>query len=89
MAQRRRQPLTLLEAFGQALREAREGAELSQEELGFQSGAHRTYISELERGLKCPSLETIEKLAKAMAIRASLLVARAEDIRESEPRTRS
>ena len=37
-------------AFGKVLREIRQKYPLSQEELGFESGYHRTYISLLERG---------------------------------------
>ena len=37
-------------AFGKVLKEIRQENSLSQEELGFGSGYHRTYISLLERG---------------------------------------
>lgn len=55
-------------AFGDVLRRLREGNELSQEALGFESGYHRTYISLLERGRKSPSLQTILNLAKALKV---------------------
>lgn len=55
-------------AFGDVLRHLREGNELSQEALGFESGYHRTYISLLERGRKSPSLQTILNLSKALKI---------------------
>ena len=69
---------TLQVAFGLALRQARTDRDLSQEELGFRSEVHRTYISELERGLKSPSLGTIERLAAALEIRTSKLIEGAE-----------
>lgn len=51
--------MTPEEAFGKVLREIREEYSLSQEELGFESGYHRTYISLLERGRKSLPRNTI------------------------------
>ena len=55
----------IAKSFGQVLQQLRRDSGLSQEELGFASGYHRTYISLLERGHKSPSLRTIFELAKA------------------------
>lgn len=79
MASRRPRPSSLQEAFGLALRTTREAGGYSQEELGFRSKAHRTYISELERGLKSPSLEVIDRLARSLDTRASVLIGLAEE----------
>jgi transcriptional regulator with XRE-family HTH domain len=57
--------------FGQILQEIRKERGLSQEQLGFESGYHRTYISLLERGMKSPSLNTILQLALALKVPAS------------------
>ena len=65
--------------FGQLLQEIRKKRGLSQEELGFESGYHRTYISLLERGLKNPSLKAIFRLAKALKIKPSEIIKRIED----------
>ncbi len=65
--------------FGQLLQEIRKKRGLSQEELGFESGYHRTYISLLERGLKNPSLKTIFQLARALKIRPSEIIQRIEN----------
>lgn len=73
-----RHPQALQQALGRALRRRRERLELSQEELAFVSEIHRTYISELERGLKNPSLTTIDRLAAALKTKASVLVGEAE-----------
>ncbi len=51
---------------------------LSQEELGFRVEVHRTYISQLERGLKSPTLSMILKLSRALKASASKLVATVE-----------
>ena len=48
--------------------------ESQQENLGFESGYHRTYISLLERGLKAPSLTAIFNLAKALNVNPSDLI---------------
>ncbi len=69
---------SLQETLGPALRELRTECGLSQEELGFRSEVHRTYISEIERGQKNPTLLTVERLTHAMEIKVSTLIERAE-----------
>ncbi len=64
-------------AFGKTVRGARVDLRLSQEELGNRSGLHRTYISDVERGTRNISLESIEKLADALELSVSTLFARA------------
>ena len=49
--------MELKQAFGEALRRQRKAKGLTQEAFG------RTYLSELERGTKSPSLEKIDKIA--------------------------
>lgn len=65
-------------SFGRVLKRLRQIQGLSQEELGFRSGYHRTYISLLERGLKSPSLNTIFKMAKTLEINPSDLISKVE-----------
>jgi len=56
-------------AFGLAVRQKRLELKLSQEELAFQSKLHRTYISQIERGIKSPSLrENRKKIHRIMSI---------------------
>jgi len=52
--------------FGNRVRELRQKIGVSQEELGFQTGLDRTYISGIERGQRNPALINIGKLAKAL-----------------------
>lgn len=59
--------------FGRTLKNLRTAKGLSQEEFAFQVDLHRTYISQLERGLKSPSLRTMEKLSKVLAITLPML----------------
>ena len=63
-------PAILAAAFGAVLRDVRKERGLSQEDLGFESGYHRTYVSLLERGLKSPSLQTLA-LPDALSYQAS------------------
>lgn len=74
-----RQGLTPEKAFAAALREARKSRGLSQEQLGFESGYHRTYVGMLERGLMNPTLRTILSLSAALKTPAGELVQRVED----------
>jgi transcriptional regulator with XRE-family HTH domain len=41
---------------------------VSQEALADIAGVHRTFVSEVERGLRSLSLDNIEKLAKALNV---------------------
>ncbi|MDQ3963585.1 MAG: helix-turn-helix domain-containing protein [Actinomycetota bacterium] len=75
-----RRRMTLEEAFGEAVREARGKKQLSQDALAHEAGRHRTYLSDVERGLSSPSLKTIALLADVLDTTASALVERAEQI---------
>jgi len=67
---------SLESSFGLVLRQLRQNRGLSQEQLGFESGYHRTYISLLERGQKSPSLQTIFKLAEVLKVEPSEIIER-------------
>lgn len=56
------------QAFARALRQLRTDKGLSQEALGLEAGLHRTYVSQLERGLKSPSLKTLYKIALVLNV---------------------
>lgn len=60
--------------FGKRLAQTRESKELTQEELSFDIGVDRTYISYLERGKRNPSLYTLSRMAKALRVSLSELV---------------
>jgi len=52
--------------YGERLKAFRKKKGLSQEDLGFKSSLHRTYISEVERGHRNISIVNIAKIAKAL-----------------------
>lgn len=60
--------------FGANLAQARKGAGISQEELGVRAGTHRTEIGILERGVRCPRIDTLVKLAGALSVSPALLL---------------
>ena len=64
--------------LGAVLREAREQANLTQEELSFRANVDRSYISQLENDHKSPTLDILFLLCKAMGVPASELIARVE-----------
>ncbi|MAF65383.1 MAG: hypothetical protein CMJ84_06970 [Planctomycetes bacterium] len=70
----------LQNAFGAAVRARRREIGLSQEDLGFEAELHRTYVSQIERGLKSPSLAKIEQLARGLKVKPSDLVRAAEKL---------
>ena len=47
---------------------------LSQETLGFEVDLHRTYISDIERGNRNPSIGAIDKIARALGVSCGRLL---------------
>jgi transcriptional regulator with XRE-family HTH domain len=60
----------IAQVFAGNLVRARKGADLSQEELGVRASVHRTEISQLERGMRVPRIDTLVKLAGGLSISA-------------------
>jgi transcriptional regulator with XRE-family HTH domain len=61
-------PADLAARFGDNLVRARRAADLSQDELSYLCGVHRTEISQLERGLRVPRVDTLAKLCAALEV---------------------
>lgn len=54
--------------FGQKVKEYRKSLGISQEELGYMTDLHRTYIGQIERAEKNITLKNIEKIAISLGI---------------------
>jgi transcriptional regulator with XRE-family HTH domain len=59
---------SFLRKVGEAVREVREKKGWSQEELGFESGVHRTYVGAIERGERNLSLLSLRKITNALKV---------------------
>jgi len=57
--------------LGKKLKQFRTEADMSQEMVAELSGLDRTYVSGIERGIRNPSLRSIERLAKALKVSVS------------------
>jgi transcriptional regulator with XRE-family HTH domain len=60
--------------LGLNLRRERVERGWSQEEFADRAGIHRTYVSDLERGSRNPTITVVEKLAAALELSASELL---------------
>ena len=65
-------------ALGRAIRDLRTELSVSQEELAHRSGMHRTYLGGIERGERNPSYTNILRIASALDVTGSALLAAAE-----------
>ena len=70
--------------LGTVLREAREKANLTQEELSFRANVDRSYISQLENNRKSPTVAMLVLLCKALDVRPSEVLAEVERRQEAE-----
>jgi len=59
---------------GKKIRNYRTKKGWSQEKLGFESGLHRAYIGQIERGEKKIGLINLEKISKALGISISKII---------------
>ena len=60
--------MDLPKILGRNVRDARRRAGLSQEQLAFEAGMKRSYVSDLERGTRNPSVKAIGRLALALGV---------------------
>jgi transcriptional regulator with XRE-family HTH domain len=77
--------MTPAAAFGTVLREARNEQGISQDRLALLSGHNRAYVGLLERGENTPTLDTVFRLAGALGLAPSTLLARAEGLVDHIP----
>ena len=62
------------ERLAKNLRSLRKERGLSQEAFADEACLHRTYVSDLERGGRNPTIVVIEKLASALGVKVSRLL---------------
>jgi transcriptional regulator with XRE-family HTH domain len=54
--------------FGDNLKRVRAAADMSQDDVAIKASVHRTEISQLERGLRIPRIDTVVKLAASLEV---------------------
>ena len=64
----------LLAAFGRQLRKYREAKTLTQEVLAEKANMDRTYVSDIERGVRNPGIKNVARLAEALGISSAKLM---------------
>ncbi len=60
--------------LGQNVRRLREAAGYSQEVFADLAQLHRTYVSDIERGARNPTIKVVEKIAKALRVSTGSLL---------------
>jgi len=60
--------MNIRKKFGKNVKAKRLELGLSQEALAFEAKSNRTYISDVERGTRNPSIDVVERIAKALGV---------------------
>ena len=60
--------------LGRNVRKLREARGWSQEDYADRAGIHRTYVSDIERGRRNPTITVVEKLAGPLEVEAGELL---------------
>jgi transcriptional regulator with XRE-family HTH domain len=66
--------MDVVQLLGRNVRERRTKLGLSQEEVAFRAGMKRSYLSDLERGVRNPTVRALGRLAVALELDASELL---------------
>lgn len=61
--------MRLAKTFGMNIRRIRKDRDLSQEALADEVGLAVTYVGQIERGLRNPTLDVVERFAKALGVK--------------------
>ena len=78
-----------VDSLGDYLREQRVANRLSLRQLADQTGVSNPYLSQIERGLRRPSAEVLQQIAKALRISAETLYVRAGILNPEDGEVRS
>ena len=76
-------------AIAKILKKTRENKGISQEQLAFKADLHRTYISQLERGLKSITVKTLFKITESLEIEIDEFIKLVADELENIPSNKS
>lgn len=71
---------TITSSFGKRIRSIRVSKGISQEKLAERCGLHPTYIGQIERGEKSPTLDTVDKLSAGLEISVGELFYNMENV---------
>ncbi|GGM75595.1 hypothetical protein GCM10010106_22630 [Thermopolyspora flexuosa] len=74
-------------SIGEYIRQQRQQAKISLRQLAAQAGVSNPYLSQIERGLRKPSAEILNQIAKGLRISAEALYVQAGLIEQREPDT--
>lgn len=74
-SERRTENLAIAAAFGRRVRQLRIEHGLTQEELAEAAGLHPTFVSNVERGYRVPTLPTVLRLANGLKVNLGDLLA--------------
>ena len=66
--------MDIRKVLGANLKRLRTAKGWSQEDYAFEAGIHRTYISDIERGARNPTIEVLVKLAAPLGVEAADLI---------------
>ena len=66
--------MDIRQRLGSNVRRLREEAGWSQEDYADRAGIHRTYVSDIERGARNPTIAVLEKLARPLNVSAGSLL---------------
>ena len=74
-------------SIGEYIKEQREQAKISLRQLAAAAGVSNPYLSQIERGLRRPSAEILQQIAKGLRISAEALYVQAGILEDREPDT--
>src|SRR5690348_9945098 len=75
-------PKVNVNSIGEYIREQREQAKISMRQLARNAGVSNPYLSQIERGLRTPSAEILQQIARGLRISAEALYVRAGILEE-------
>ena len=81
--------MATLESLGEFLKDQRRSAQMTLRQLADQTGVSNPYLSQIERGLRKPSAEVLQQVAKGLRISAETLYVRAGILDPDEHHERS